>query len=80
MFLTEDLLVQWTGLKGRDLSIFYLTYKQQASTALLYSDLDILKKDILRFKEKIYNKNNVSQLTEGKVKSMVNYWESKIKR
>lgn len=80
MYLTEELLVQWTGLKGRDLSIFYLSYKKQASNSLLYSDLELLKQDILRFKETSYNKNNVSQLIDGKVKSMVKYWESQIKR
>lgn len=80
MYLTEELLVQWTGLKGRDLSIFYLSYKKQSSNSLLYSDLELLKQDILRFKETSYNKNNVSQLIDGKVKSMVKYWESQIKR
>ena len=80
MNLTEELLIKWTGFKGRDLSLFYLAYKQQASNALLHSDLELLKQDILRFKETIYNKNEPSKIDNGRVKSLVNFWELKIKR
>jgi hypothetical protein len=76
MYLTEELLTQWTGLKGRDLSIFYLSYKQRASNPLFHGDLDYIKQDILKFKEGCYNQNEVT----GKVKTLVNFWESKLKR
>jgi hypothetical protein len=54
MYLTEELLTEWTGLKGRELSIFYLTYKQNSSNGLLHTDLEYIKQDILKFKETIY--------------------------
>lgn len=75
MDLTEELLTEWTGLTGRDLSVFYLTYKKQASNALLHSNLDDIKNDIIRFKEAMFTPKKSSH-----VKSMVNLWESKIKR
>lgn len=74
MDLTEELLTEWTGLRGRDLSVFYLTYKQQASTALLYTNLEDIKQDILKFKDTVFNKK------KSQVKSMIHLWESKIKR
>ena len=72
MNLTEELLIEWTGFKGTELSIFYLNYKKQSCTALLHSDLEYIKKDILAFKD-IYDKSK-------NVKSLVNFWESKIVR
>jgi hypothetical protein len=80
MYLTEELLIKWTGFKGRELSLFYLAYKKQASNSLLHSNLELIKQDIFRFKENVYNKNEPSKLENGKVKSLVNYWESRIKR
>jgi hypothetical protein len=74
MNLTEELLIEWTGFKGDELSIFYLNYKKNSSTALLHTDLDYIKKDILKFKD-IYDKNKST-----KVKSLVTFWESKIER
>mgnify|MGYP001136491520 CR=1 FL=1 len=74
MNLTEELLIEWTGLKGVELSIFYLKYKAQASTALLHNDLEYIKKDILKFKD-IYDKSKSKN-----VKLLVKFWESKIVR
>lgn len=94
MYLTEEMLTEWTGLRGRDLSIFYLTYKQNSANGLLHTDLEYIKQDILKFKEKIY-KNHVTCGTpliyakikqreeekkkQSNVKSMIQLWESKIK-
>ena len=67
MYLTEELLTQWTGLKGRDLSIFYLTYKKHAPNALLHHDLDYLKQDITKFLNNIWlsvEKDSKQQHTE----------------
>lgn len=97
MYLTEELLTEWTGLKGKDLSIFYLTYKQHSANGLLHSDLEYIKQDILKFKDTIYNKLHKQVVTCGtpliyaqikreeekkqsNVKSMIQLWESKIKR
>jgi len=103
MYLTEELLTEWTGLKGRDLSIFYLSYKQHSANGLLHTDLEYIKQDILKFKEKIYNQQRkivtcgtpliyakIKQREEQReeqekkkqsnVKTMIQLWESKIKR
>jgi hypothetical protein len=72
MVLTEELLVEWIGLTGQELYIFYLAYKKQASNGLLHNDLEYIKEDILKFKT-IYNK-------KINVKSLVTFWESKIHR
>lgn len=72
MNLTEELLIEWTGFKDTELSIFYLNYKKNSSNVLLHSDLEYIKKDILTFKD-IYDKNKSKN-----VKSLVNFWESKI--
>jgi hypothetical protein len=74
MYLTEELLVEWTGLTGQELSIFYLAYKKQTSNGLLHNDLEYLKQDILKFKD-IYDKNKSTKVT-----SLVKFWESKIVR
>lgn len=65
MYLTEELLTEWTGLKGRDLSIFYLTYKQHSANGLLHTDLDYIKQDILKFKDTIYSQQH-QQYKENK--------------
>lgn len=93
MYLTEELLTKWTGLKGRDLSIFYLTYKKNAPNALLHHDLDYLKQDITKFLNNIWlsvEKDSKQQHTEQqeqhkepketKVSSLIKFWESKVKR
>ena len=54
MYLTEELLTEWTGLTGRELSIFYLTYKKHAACALLHNDLEYIKQDIIKFGNYIY--------------------------
>jgi hypothetical protein len=73
MNLTEELLIEWTGFKGEELSIFYLNYKKHSSTALLHTDLEYIKQDILTFKD-IYDK---SKNKSKNVKSLVTFWESK---
>jgi hypothetical protein len=75
MYLTEELLTNWTNLKDKELSIFYLNYKKNASTTLLHTDLEYIKQDMLKFKI-IYDKNN----NKISVKSLVTFWESKIIR
>ena len=50
MYLTEELLIEWTGLTGHELSVFYLKYKQQLGN-VLQTDLSYLKYDILKFNE-----------------------------
>lgn len=75
MDLTEELLIEWTGLTGKELSIFYLAYKKQASNGLLHNDLEYLKQDILKFKTNLW----VSPIKEEtKVSSLIEFWESKI--
>jgi enoyl-[acyl-carrier-protein] reductase (NADH) len=49
VYLTEELLTEWTGLTGDELSIFYLKYKQQLNNVLQYDSRNI-KDDILQFK------------------------------
>ena len=95
MYLTEEMLTEWTGLQGRDLSIFYLSYKKHSANGLLHTDLEYIKQDILKFKDTLY-KNQRKNVTCGtpliyakikqreeentsNVKSMVQLWESKIK-
>lgn len=85
MYLTEELLTQWTGLKGRDLSIFYLTYKKHAPNALLHHDLDYLKQDIIKFMNHVWlsvekDSQMIQETKETKVTSLIKFWESKIKR
>jgi hypothetical protein len=99
MYLTEELLTEWTGLKGRDLSIFYLSYKQHSANGLLHTDLEYIKQDILKFKDTIYNqqrkivtcgtpliyakikqRQEQEKKTQSNVKTMIQLWESKIKR
>jgi hypothetical protein len=78
MNLTEELLIEWTGFKGEELSIFYLNYKKHSSTALLHTDLEYIKQDILTFKY-IYDKSkNKDKDKSENVKSLVTFWESKI--
>lgn len=77
MNLTEELLIEWTGFKGEELSIFYLNFKKYSSTALLHTDLDYIKQDILKFKD-IYDKSKNNKKIN--VKSLVTFWESKITR
>jgi hypothetical protein len=52
--LTEKMLMEWTGLKGRELSMFYLEYKNQASNILPF-DIEYIKQDIIDFKELFYD-------------------------
>lgn len=88
MYLTEELLTEWTGLKGRELSIFYLNYKKHAPNALLHHDLEYLKQDIIKFMNntwlsvekdtKIVQENKVNK--ETKISSLIKFWESKIIR
>lgn len=83
MYLTEELLTEWTGLQGIELSIFYLAYKKQASNALLHTDLDYIKQDILKFKNGLYNqsiKKKVDDEKQCNVSSLIQFWESKIVR
>jgi hypothetical protein len=74
MHLTEELLSEWTGLKGRDLSIFYLSYKKNSSSALLHNDLEYIKQDILKFKNKLYQQTS----KKSNVKGLIQLWESKL--
>lgn len=100
MHLTEELLTEWTGLRGRDLSLFYLTYKKHSANALLHTDLEYIKQDILKFKDTVYKNKTKNYVTCGtpliyakikkheeekpkqtsNVKSMIQLWESKMKR
>jgi hypothetical protein len=80
MYLTEELLTEWTGLKGRELSIFYLMYKKHAPNALLHNDLEYTKQDILKFKNSLSNKRKGDEITYKNVKSLIKFWESKVVR
>lgn len=83
MYLTEELLTEWTGLTGRELSIFYLTYKKHAACALLHNDLEYIKQDIIKFKNtlcKPKTESNTESQQESSVKSLIQFWESKIIR
>jgi hypothetical protein len=91
MYLTEELLTEWTGLKGRELSIFYLMYKKHASSKLLHNDLEYIKQDIIKFKDNVWctkchddsikkDTQIVEQAKESKVTSLIKFWESKIIR
>jgi hypothetical protein len=40
MCLTEELLTQWTGLKGRNLSLSLLHIKKQSNTTLQSDNLE----------------------------------------
>lgn len=77
MYLTEELLTEWTGLKGRELSIFYLMYKKHAPNALLHNDVEYTKQDILKFKNSL---NNKKKGDSENVKSLIKFWESKVVR
>lgn len=72
MYLTEELLEELTGLDGRDLFVFYLAYKKQASNTMLYDDINYTKQDIIKFRDNIYNKDNKLD-----IKYMINLWECK---
>lgn len=77
MQLTEQKLSEWTGLKGRDLCIFYLMYKKQALN-ILHSDLNAVKEDIIAFKNNIFQ-NKIDKENIGNVSDMIKFWESKHK-
>jgi hypothetical protein len=79
MCLTEELLIELTGLKGRELSIFYLMYKKQAPSVIFHGNLEYIKQDIIKFRDNIYNKKT-SVKSNKNVKSMIELWESKIIR
>lgn len=79
MYLTEELLIELTGLKGRELSIFYLMYKKQAPSVIFHGNLEYIKQDIIKFRDNIYNKKT-SVKSNRNVKSMIELWESKIIR
>lgn len=84
MYITEDLLIEWTGLTGYTLYIFYLRYKQHAPNIFLYNDLESIRQDILKFKNDIwvstYENESISSQKENKIKSLIKFWESKIIR
>lgn len=84
MYITEDLLTEWTGLTGYTLYIFYLRYKQHAPSIFLYNDLESIRQDILKFKNDIwistYKNEIISSQKENKIKSLIKFWESKIIR
>lgn len=94
MYLTEELLIELTGLKGRELSIFYLMYKKQAPSVIFHGNLEYIKQDIIKFRDNIYNNNiynnnihnnniynkKTSVKSNRNVKSMIELWESKIIR
>ncbi len=82
MYLTEELLIEWTGLSGTDLFIFYLMYKQHASNSFIHQDLNQAKHNILNYKTNIYDKKYTSKRdTQNlKVKNLIQLWESKVKR
>ena len=75
VYLTEELLIEWTGLTGDELSLFYLKYKQQLTNVLQYDSRNI-KDDILKFKVR-YDKEVRKKVD---VKNMIKLWESKINR
>lgn len=80
MLLTEELLTEWTGLKGRELSIFYLTYKKHSSSSMLHTDLEYIKQDILKFKKELDDNRCVKEIQEkSSVKNLIKLWESKTK-
>lgn len=56
--LNEELLIEWTNLRGRELSLFYLSFKQyklERGEKMYWCSLDELKKEILIFLDKIKN-------------------------
>lgn len=67
--VTEKLLSEWTGLHGRSLTLFYLTYKKSASSLENNNDMIFLEQDIKQFLKKCKKKNNVSTL--------IDFWENK---
>jgi hypothetical protein len=82
MHLNEQILTEWTGLKGRELCIFYLMYKKQASN-MFNNDLNSIKQDIIKFKDNIFKNKDIKQEKDSykkNITNMIEFWESNINK
>ena len=71
--VTEKLLSDWTGLSGKQLTMFYLMYKQHASNTMSSSNLEHLKQDIIKFQKTILKETDTKN---ANVTSLIAFWES----
>lgn len=72
MHITEELLFKLTGLKGKELVLFYIEYKKQSTSTLYNHDIDAIKADIINFKNQYK-----PQIRQFDFQELLKSWESK---